>query len=81
MDIQEQIVAGLSKISDRQVANHLEVVQRLTALETRVNESPIKEFDERIKTLEGWRNKAVGFTVALNLFITGAIEWIHSHAK
>jgi len=61
--------------------NHKEVVQRLTAVETRIDESPIKEFDERIKTLEGWRNKAVGFTVALNLFITGAIEWIHSHAK
>jgi len=61
--------------------NHKEVVQRLTAVETRIDESPIKEFDERIKTLEGWRNKAVGFTIALNLFITGAIEWIHSHAK
>ena len=81
MDIQEQIVAGLSKISDRQVSNHLEVVQRLTALETRVNESPVKEFDERIKKLEGWKNRAAGFTVALNLFVMGAIEWIHSHAK
>ena len=61
--------------------NHKEVVQRLTAVETRIDESPIKEFDERIKTLEGWRNKAAGFTIAINLFLAGAIEWIHSHAK
>ena len=61
--------------------NHKEVVQRLTAVETRIDESPIKEFDERIKTLEGWRNKAAGFTIAINLFLVGAIEWIHSHAK
>lgn len=81
MDIQEQIVAGLSKISDRQVSNHLEVVQRLTALETRINESPIEEIETRVRSLEGWRNKAAGLTIALNLFFAGAIEWIHSHVK
>ena len=81
MDIQEQIVAGLTKISDRQAANHIEVVQRLTALETRVNESPIKEIETRVKSLEGWRNKIVGVTVAANMLGVGAIAWVKAHVK
>jgi hypothetical protein len=81
MDIQEQIVASLSKISDRQQANHLEVVQRLATLETRVNDSPINEIEDRVNSLEGWRNKVVGFTVAANVIVMGAYEWARSHVK
>ena len=77
----DQILEELREMRSTMTANHVEVVQRLTALETRVEESPIKELEHRIKSLEGWRNKIAGFTVAANLLIMGAYEWTRAHVK
>lgn len=74
MDVQEQIVSGIAKISDRQIENHNEVVQRLTALETKFEN--LAEIPSRVAKLEGWRSKVVGFTIAGNMLFAGVVAWL-----
>lgn len=58
MDTQQAIVDAISKMSDRQNNNHIEVVQRLTALETKF--APYESLTPRVASLEGWRGKITG---------------------
>lgn len=82
MNIDPQtLYTALHDMRQEATDRHIEVVQRLTALETRINEAPTAEIEKRVKKLEGWKNKAVGFTVAANMLLSGAIVWARSHVK
>lgn len=76
-----QLYSMLRDMRKELTDNHTEVVQRLTAVETRINEAPTAEIEQRVKSLEGWRNKIAGFTVAANMFWVGAGLWAKSHIK
>lgn len=73
MDIQEQIADALVRMNKQLTDNHLEVCQRLTTVETTLTlQAPL---EERVKTLEGWRSKVIGFTVAINMAWAGVLAW------
>lgn len=52
---------------------HIEVVERLSALETNI--ANLKDLDDRVKHLEGWRNKMAGALVAINMLFGAAVTW------
>lgn len=57
-----------------QTDRHLEVVQRLTALE--VTLAPMPEIEARVKKLEGWRNMIAGALVVVSAMWTGLVTYI-----
>jgi hypothetical protein len=57
--------------------NHVEVVQRLTALEKA--SAPIEEIERRVKRLEGWRNFVVGIAVTLGFMLKTAMGYFGRH--
>ena len=56
-------------LSDQINANHLDVCQRITALETTVSGLP-----QRVESLEGMRGKITGALAVVNVIITAAIS-------
>ena len=82
MNIDPQtLYTALHDMRQEATDRHIEVVQRLTALETRINESPTTEIEKRVRKLERWKNTAAGISIALNMAVVGAFEWISSHTK
>lgn len=73
MDTQDRLVAAITKLSDTVNQNHLEVCQRLTAVETSLD--TFAPLPERVARLEGWRSKVIGFTVAANMVWAGVLAW------
>ena len=71
-----QLFDILRDMRNEMTRNHTEVVQRLTAVETRINESPTAELEDRVRKLEGWKSKASGVVIAANLMIASAIAWL-----
>lgn len=74
MDIQEQIVSSLSRMNESINTNHLEVCQRLTALE--VTQIPHKDLEKRVAKLEGWRNFVVGMAVTVGFLLKTATGYL-----
>lgn len=72
MDNEQVIVDALSTISSRQNANHIEVVQRLTALETRI--IPYDSLPPRVVALESWRGKVTGIFAFVSAVVSGGIS-------
>lgn len=73
MDVQERIADALVQLSEQQNKNHLEVCQRLTAVETKLD--GLAPLEDRVRKLEGWRNTFAGFTIAANMAFAGALAW------
>lgn len=56
-----------------QTERHIEIVQRLTSLEKAYE--PIKDLDDRVKKLEGWRNKIAGALVVISAMWTASVAY------
>ena len=69
----DQILDELRSMRDTMNLNHIEVVQRLTAVETEMKlKAPL---EDRVQKLEGWRSKVVGIAIASNMVFAAALAW------
>lgn len=57
--------------------NHIEVVQRLVALEKA--SAPITVLEHRVQKLEGWRNRIAGGVIVLNVLAGSALAYVKTH--
>lgn len=57
--------------------HHLEVCQRLTALETTL--APTTDLEKRVRKLEGWRSKIAGGVIVLNVLAGSALAYVKTH--
>lgn len=73
MDSQD-IITELRALREQQTANHIEVVQRLTAVETQI--APMHPLEERVRKLEGWRSKIAGGLIVTNAIGMAVTAWV-----
>lgn len=77
MDVNQTIVDALKTISERQTENHLDVVQRMTRVETQLAAiPPLAPLELRVQKLEGWRNYLAGGFVVLGFGIKSALAYV-----
>ena len=72
-----EILTALRIISERQNENHIDVVQRMTRVETQLAAiPPLAPLEQRIVKLEGWRNYLAGAFVVLGFGIKSALAYV-----